>query len=48
MLLNQLLLDINYKYDNIIRNIPAQKFIPSLKKGDYLFDKSMKKDSQLF
>ncbi len=43
VLLNQLLLDINYKYDNIIRNIPAQKFIPSLNKGDYLFDKSMKK-----
>lgn len=41
--LNALLLDLNYKYDRIIRNIPVQKFYTSLKKDDYLYNKSMKK-----
>ena len=46
--LNSLLLDINYKYDRIIRNIPVQKFYPMLKENDYLFNKSMKKVVNFF
>lgn len=41
--LHSMLLDINYKYDRIIRNIPVQKFYTLLKKTDYLYNKSMKK-----
>lgn len=46
--LNALLLDLNYKYDRIIRNIPVQKFYPMLKENDYLFNKSMKKVVNFF
>lgn len=46
--LHSLLLDINYKYDRIIRNIPVQKFYFSLKKDDYLYNKSMKKVVNFF
>ena len=41
--LHQMLLDTNYKYDGIVRNIPVQKFFTSVREGDYLFNKSMKK-----
>jgi len=40
---NQMLLDINYKYDKIIRSLTVQKFYPYVFEGDYLFNKSMKK-----
>jgi hypothetical protein len=41
--LNKRLLDINYMFDKIIRNAPAQDFDTSLREGDYAFNKSMKK-----
>ena len=41
--LNKILLDINYKYDKIIKNITVQTFVKSLKENDYLYDKSMKR-----
>jgi len=43
IVLHKLILDVNYKYDRIIRNIPCQKFLPTLKENDYLYDKSAKK-----
>ena len=43
ILLHEILLDVNYKYDKIIRDIPVQKFYTPIKEGDYLYDKSMKK-----
>ena len=41
--LNEDLLDINYKYDGIIRSYTVQDFYKDIEKGHYLFNKSMKK-----
>lgn len=41
--LNKRLLDVNYMFDKIIRNAPAQDFAPDLREGDYAYNKSMKK-----
>jgi hypothetical protein len=43
ILLHEILLDVNYKYDKVIRDIPVEKFDPTIKEGDYLYGKSMKK-----
>ena len=41
--LNKQLLDVNYRYDAKIRDIPVEFFDPHLPKTDYLYGKSMKK-----
>lgn len=41
--LNELLLECNFKYDKIIRNIPVQSFYSYINENDYLYGKSMKK-----
>ena len=41
--LNEKLLEVNFNFDKIVRNIPAQKFYEHLTEKDYLLNKSMKK-----
>lgn len=41
--LNEQLLDVNFRYDQKIRNIPVEFFYPYLTEKDYLYGKSMKK-----
>ncbi len=41
--LNEKLLEVNFNFDKIIRNIPVQKFYPHLSEHEYLYNKSMKK-----
>lgn len=41
--LNEQLLDVNYRYDKMIRNIPVQHFYPYIDKNHFLYGKSMKK-----
>lgn len=41
--LQKIMLDHNYDYSDIINNIPAQKFDPTIRQNDYLYNKSIKK-----
>lgn len=41
--LQKIMLDHNYDYSDIINNIPAQKFDPTIRANDYLYNKSIKK-----
>lgn len=46
--LNEKRLEINYKYDQIIRSIPVERFYPYLTEKDYLYGRSMKKIVNFF
>lgn len=48
ILLHEILIDVNYKYDKIIRDIPVERFYSKLKEKDYLYGKSMKKVVNFF
>lgn len=48
ILLHEILLDVNYKYDKIIRDIPVEKFYTSIIEGHYLYGKSMKRVTSYF